>query len=53
MEELEQQKIALTKEYEKILVEATRYPFDKELNERLNKVKDKIEKIKKALDNNK
>ena len=53
MDELEQQKIALTKEYERLLAEVTRYPFDEELNKRFNKAKEKVEEIKKLLNSNK
>ena len=51
-QKLEAEKIALTKQYEKLLVEANRYWQDEKLIEKFEKTKNRINEIKKILDNN-
>lgn len=53
LEKLEAEKIALTKQYEKLLVEINRYWQDEKLIEKFEKTKNRINEIKKILDNNK
>lgn len=52
-QKLEAEKIALTKQYEKLLVEINRYWQDEKLIEKFEKTKNRINEIKYILDNNK
>lgn len=52
LKQLEEEKIALTKQYEKLLVEVNRYWQDEKLIEKFEKTKNRINEIKQVLDNN-
>jgi hypothetical protein len=53
LKELEEEKITLTKQYEKLMVEINRYWQDKDLVNKFEKTEKRIKEIKQILDNNK
>lgn len=52
LKELEEEKIALTKQYEIILVNINRYGWDEQLQKKRDKVVNRINEIKKILNSN-